>query len=106
MVDELRHIEGIKGNFYISETEYIAPASLHGKGEPASQIIYTNVKEIVEHQQYLFETLWKKSTSAEEKIRQFEEGTTPEYFEVFTDRDREVVSQILLELAKSVRKRL
>jgi hypothetical protein len=24
MVDELRHIEGIKGNFYISETEYIA----------------------------------------------------------------------------------
>jgi two-component system, OmpR family, sensor histidine kinase VicK len=46
----------------------------------------------------------KKSTSAEEKIRQFEEGTTPEYIDVFTDRDREVVSQILLELAKSVRK--
>ena len=31
MVNELRHIEGIKGNFYISETEYIAPASLHGE---------------------------------------------------------------------------
>ena len=48
MVDELRHIEGIKGNFYISETEYIAPATLHTKGKPASQIIYSNVKEIVE----------------------------------------------------------
>jgi len=44
VVDELRHMEGIKGNFYISETEYIAPASLHAKGKPASQIIYSNVK--------------------------------------------------------------
>jgi hypothetical protein len=31
MVDELRHIDGIKGNFYISETEYIAPAYMHKK---------------------------------------------------------------------------
>ncbi len=52
MVDELRHIEGIKGNSYLSETEYIAPASLHAKGKPASQIIYSNVKEIVEHQHF------------------------------------------------------
>jgi phosphatidylserine/phosphatidylglycerophosphate/cardiolipin synthase-like enzyme len=49
MVNELRHIEGIKGNFYVSETEYIAPATLHEKGKPASKIIYSNVKEIVEH---------------------------------------------------------
>jgi hypothetical protein len=49
IVNELRHIEGIKGNFYVSETEYIAPATLHEKGKPASKIIYSNVKEIVEH---------------------------------------------------------
>ena len=48
IVDDLRHIDGVKGNFYLSETEYIAPASLHEKGKPASQIIYSNVKEIVE----------------------------------------------------------
>ncbi|HEY7572299.1 MAG TPA: hypothetical protein VH796_13110 [Nitrososphaeraceae archaeon] len=29
MVNELRHLDGIKGNFYISETEYIIPTSLH-----------------------------------------------------------------------------
>ena len=57
LVNELRHLEGIKGNFYISETEYIAPASLHEKGKPASQIIYSNVKEIVEHQrQFVFDS--------------------------------------------------
>jgi two-component system sensor histidine kinase VicK len=72
MVDELRHVEGIKGNFYISETEYIAPASLHKKGKPASQIIYSNVKEIVEQQQYVFDSFWDKSISAERKIREIE----------------------------------
>ncbi|MFL6420726.1 MAG: hypothetical protein ACJ71P_15160, partial [Nitrososphaeraceae archaeon] len=57
MVDELRHIEGIKGNFYLSETEYIAPANFHKKGKPASWIIYSNVKEIVEYQrQFVFDS--------------------------------------------------
>jgi two-component system sensor histidine kinase VicK len=75
MVDELRHIEGIKGNFYISETEYIAPASLHEEGKPASQIIYSNVKEIVEHQQqYVFDSFWSRAIPAEQKINEIEEG--------------------------------
>jgi signal transduction histidine kinase len=75
MVDELRHIEGIKGNFYISETEYIAPASLHAKGKPASQIIYSNVKEIVDHQQqYVFDSFWSRAIPAERRIREIEEG--------------------------------
>ncbi|HEY6883205.1 MAG TPA: hypothetical protein VI278_04115 [Nitrososphaeraceae archaeon] len=65
MVNELRHIEGIKGNFYVSETEYIAPASLHAKGRPSSQIIYSNVKEIVEHQQqYVFDSYWSRAIPA------------------------------------------
>ena len=101
-IDELRHLDGVKANFAVSETEYVATSTLR-EAQPVPEVIYSNVKDVVEQQQYLFETLWKKSTSAEEKIRQFEEGTTPEYFEVFTDRDREVVSQILLDLAKSVR---
>ena len=69
MVNELRHIEGIKGNFYISEIEYIAPASLHEKGKPASKIIYSNVKEIVEHQQqYVFDSYWSRAIPSERKI--------------------------------------
>jgi hypothetical protein len=75
MVDELRHIEGIKGNFYISETEYIAPATFHEKGKPASQIIYSNVNEVVEfHRSYIFEVFWNRSTSAEQRINEIEEA--------------------------------
>jgi two-component system, OmpR family, sensor histidine kinase VicK len=77
VVDELRHIEGIKGNFYISETEYIAPATFHEKGKPASQIVYSNVKEIVQQQQeFVFDSFWSRSIPAEQKIKEIEEGIT------------------------------
>jgi two-component system, OmpR family, sensor histidine kinase VicK len=75
VVDELRHIDGIKGNFYLSETEYIAPARLHKKGKPASQIIYSNVKEIIEHQQnFVFDSFWSRAIPAEQRIKEIEEG--------------------------------
>ena len=37
IVDELRHLDGIKGNFMISESEYLAPVVLFEKGKVASQ---------------------------------------------------------------------
>ena len=85
IVDELRHLDGIKGNFYISDIEYLAPATLHAKGKPASQIIYSNVKEIVEHEQYIFDTLWNRAIPAEQKLEEFEEGRVPEKIEVLHD---------------------
>src|SRR5919197_855931 len=89
MVDELRHIEGIKGNFYISETEYIAPATFHEKGKPASQIIYSNVKEIVEHQrQFVFDSFWSRSIPAEQKIKEIEEGVLHYETKVLEDREQ------------------
>ncbi|HEY6885937.1 MAG TPA: HAMP domain-containing sensor histidine kinase, partial [Nitrososphaeraceae archaeon] len=74
IVDELRHLDGIKGNFMLSESEYLAPVALFEKGKIASQIIYTNVKEIVDQHQYIFDTLWDKALSAEQRIREIEEG--------------------------------
>lgn len=73
LVYDLRHLDGIKGNFYISEREYIAPLIFHEAGKPASQIIYTNIKELVEHQKYVFETLWTKTIPAEQRIKEIEE---------------------------------
>jgi len=102
MVDELRHLDGIKGNFYISETGYLAPASYHEKGEPASQIIYSNVKELINHQRYVFDTFWDKAIAAELRIREIEEDIEPEIFETITDH--EIASRILVDLAKSVKK--
>ena len=67
IVDELRHFDGIRGNFYLSENEYAAPDPFHEKGKSADMIIYSGAKEIVQHQQSLFESIWNASTSAERK---------------------------------------
>jgi two-component system, OmpR family, sensor histidine kinase VicK len=102
LVDELKHLDGIKGNFYISETGYLAPATFHEKGKPASQIIYSNVKELIEHQRYVFDTFWDKAISAEQRIREIEEEREPDFYEVITDNEK--ASQILIDLAQSVKK--
>ena len=81
---QLRHLEGIKANFAIHDRiEYTASASLNeGKSAPLMpRLIYSNVKEIVELHQYLFETLWDKAIPSEQKIREIEEGIKPEVIE-------------------------
>jgi two-component system sensor histidine kinase VicK len=85
IVGELRHLDGMKGNFMISESEYLAPLILFRKGEIASQIIYSNIKEVIEHQQYVFDTLWNKSIAAEKRIKQIEEGVEPDKTEFILD---------------------
>jgi two-component system, OmpR family, sensor histidine kinase VicK len=100
MVDELRHLEGIKGNFYISETGYLAPATFHEAGEPAAQIIYSNVKELIEHQRYVFETLWSKTIPAEQRIREIEKGIA-HYETVIIDNSDEIIKEIYSLTASS-----
>jgi two-component system, OmpR family, sensor histidine kinase VicK len=102
IVDELRHLNGIKGNFYLNEREYLSPATLHEKGKPAIQIIYSNVKEIVEHQRYIFETLWNKSIPAKDKIIEIENEIEPEFLEVISDCKK--ATEIYVELARSLKK--
>jgi hypothetical protein len=76
-VSELRHLDGIKGNFMVSGSEYLAPAVSFERGEVAAWIIYGNVKELVEEHKYLFDTLWSKAISAEQRIMEIEEGIEP-----------------------------
>ena len=101
LVDELRHADGIKGSFYISEGEYLAPAIFHEEGKVASQMIYSNVREIVEHQQYVFDTLWNKSIPSEERIKAIEDGIQPHFIEII--RDSHEFQKLSLKLVTSVR---
>jgi hypothetical protein len=63
----------------ISEEEYLAPLILFEKGKIAPQIIYSNVREIVEQQQYIFDNLWNNAISAKDRIREIEEGVKVRY---------------------------
>jgi two-component system, OmpR family, sensor histidine kinase VicK len=104
IVDELRHLDNIVGTFYVSDKECLVPESIHKKGKPASQIIYWNVNETVKHQQYVFETLWNKAISAQQKINQIEKGELPEVIEII--RNSTELQLLALNLIKSAEKEI
>ena len=82
---EIRHLDGVKGNFEVcDEKEYVAATTLQSanKQQPMPQLIYSNVKEVVEQQQYIFDTLWSRAIPSEQKIKEIEYGITPEITEV------------------------
>jgi hypothetical protein len=72
LVDEVRHLDGIKGNFMLSQSEYLAPVILFETGKISSEIIYSKIKELVEQQQYIFDTFWARAIPAEQKIIELE----------------------------------
>jgi two-component system, OmpR family, sensor histidine kinase VicK len=98
---ELRHIAGIKGNFGVTETEYITSAILQ-KEEPATQIIYSNAREVIEQQRYIFRSFWSRAITAKQRIKEIEEGIEPEFVEVITDGIK--AANLMVDFAKSVRK--
>lgn len=102
IVDELRHLDGIKGNFMVSDTEYVAPLILFEHGKIAPQAVYSNTKEVIWQQQYLFDNFWRQGVSGEKKVKEIEEAIEPEFLEVITNKDD--ANKILLELSKSVKK--
>ena len=87
IVTELRHLDGIKGNFGVSEKEYLSTSKLQ-ETSLLSEIIYSNVKSIVDQHQFLFETLWTKAIPAEIKIREIEQGLEPVFVDVIQNSKR------------------
>jgi two-component system, OmpR family, sensor histidine kinase VicK len=87
---EMRHLDGVQGNFGVSETEYLASATLD-KEKVVPLLIYSNVKQFVKQQQYVFQTLWNKAITAEQRIEEIEHGKEHEFLEVCADR-REAAS--------------
>jgi two-component system, OmpR family, sensor histidine kinase VicK len=92
IITELRHLDGVRGNFAVSESEYIAVARLQ-EAQLVPQVIYSSVKDIVEQHRYIFETLWTQAVSAEQKITEIEEGMVPIRTGVIANED-EIITEI------------
>jgi signal transduction histidine kinase len=89
-IAELRHLDGIMGNFGISDgRDYRATASMQ-QGQPPTHAIRSTIKTFVDQQQYFFETLWNKAISAEQRIKEIEEGRPPEKLEIIQDTQKSI----------------
>jgi hypothetical protein len=64
---ELRHLGGVRGNFAVSDTEYVAGIK---RGGTLSSLVQSDAKELVRQQRYIFDTLWKHAVPAKERIEQ------------------------------------
>jgi len=74
---EIKHLSDINGNFAISDdSEYLASTVIH-ESKPLSEMIHSNVKEIVEQNKLVFETFWKNAIPVEQKIKEIEGRRLP-----------------------------
>ena len=102
IVTELRHLDGIMGNFGICDRrEYLAAATIKER-QAVPQLVYSNVKEVIEQQQNIFESLWNRATPAEQKIAEIEEGIVVGTTEVL--QDPQITKETFVDMIKSAKK--
>ncbi len=87
-VAELRHLEGVKGNFGVSDTEYFAIANPSGPSSP--QAVYSNMELDVKQQHHIFENLWTKAIPARQRIREIEDGLETYFTDVIYDPEETI----------------
>jgi phosphatidylserine/phosphatidylglycerophosphate/cardiolipin synthase-like enzyme len=98
IVHELRHLEGVKGNFAVGESDYIATA-IQQEARPIARLIHSNARGMIEQQQYFFETLWSKAIPARQRFKEIEQGAKREFVE--TIRDPSEIQKIEFDLIKA-----
>ena len=104
IVSEVRHLDGIKGNLAIGDSRIYAATATMNARHPVEQLVISNVRALVEQQQYFFEMLWHKAMPAELKIREIENGVEPETIE--TIRDYADIQQLAFDLMKSAKQEI
>jgi nitrogen-specific signal transduction histidine kinase len=98
-VGQVRHLDGIRTNFVVTDTEYSSSAIMQ-QVHAHPETVYSNVRSIVEQQRYLFENLWNKAIPAERKINEIEEGIELE--KTYVIQDPQSIQKLFVDMVKSV----
>jgi two-component system sensor histidine kinase VicK len=101
---EVRHLDGVKGNFGISDRRDCMIYTIQKEGHLPTQIIFTNAKSFVEQQQYFFDMLWNKAIPSDQKIREIEEGIIPEF--IHTIGDQHEIQKLGFDLITSAKQEI
>lgn len=101
---EMRHMDGVKGNFTIhDDKEYFLPFFVDKPGEPVSNLLLVcTQKEMAEAHLFIFENLWRQATPAQLRIKELEEGIHPEVLQTLKEPEEIVdTAYRLIRSAKS-----
>ena len=92
-----RHSGEVEANFVVSEKEYLGSITLK---EPHQLAIYSNMKDMVEQQHRIFDSLWNRAIPIQDRISEVEEGREHEFYEVINDYKK--AQEKYIELVRSV----
>jgi two-component system sensor histidine kinase VicK len=99
---DLRHLDDIKfGGFGLFDRiKYrCSPVTNYKQGPPV--MIVSNVKELVQVQTFVFETLWSRAIPVRQRIKEIEEGAKREFVE--TLREPSEIKNLFFSLTKSAK---
>jgi hypothetical protein len=100
---QVRHIREMPPiNFGVSDKEVALTMEKMEGGKVSQSFLISNDPLYVNYFNSVFEDLWKNGGDALDKITTIEQGLEEEFLEVITDHQK--ASQILVDLAKSVKK--
>jgi hypothetical protein len=96
---EVRHMDGIKGNYSIADgIDYQATAAVD-EGEGPTESVLSTARAFVDQQTFVFDMLWKKAIPAKQRISEIEEGLKREFIE--TIQDHSEIKRIISDLITS-----
>src|SRR5215467_2839197 len=98
IVDEVKHLEGIMGNFMINGAEYLAPIAFGEETKVAAKVVFCNINSFVEQQQYFFDMLWNRAEAASKRIAEIEERIKADFIETMINPYE--VQKLAFELIK------
>lgn len=82
---DLRHMDEVKGNFGIVDGIHYRATAKAGKSSAPPLLLSSSIVAFVQQQQYFFDTLWKKSIPAIQRIKEIEEHLKREFIETIQD---------------------
>src|SRR5215213_1163684 len=80
IVDEIRHLDVLKGSICVNESEFLGSTTWSEK-QLLSPVIYSNEKAVVEQQQYIFDAFWERAKPYAHRVIEIEEGVETEVIE-------------------------
>jgi sugar-specific transcriptional regulator TrmB len=84
---EIRHLDGIRGNFGIMDSRCYMVYILLTDNKPPSQGVFSNSKILVEKQQKIFDELWDMGIPLSSRIRELERQASEMAPNIITNHD-------------------
>lgn len=97
IVDDLRHLDNVKGGIAVSESAYMTTTILQ-ESKPLTQVVYSDVIEAVNQQQNFFNGLWERAIPAKQKIRNIINELNVNQNNIFSAMDNSIRRSILFYL--------